>query len=117
MVVSVRSARFSLKYCLMPVFSYSSASVEQKLHPIGSAQIQILSDHGFEELPTSKRSIEDIGTAELHLPDGEFVYVAGGAVLGIHIPGDSTDPFVEHRFDLRGSKGGAYFLKPHGICT
>jgi hypothetical protein len=81
-VVSVRSARFSLWYCLMRAFfvqrrrhvlrhdsgtqarrlaAARDPALEDELHLLRAAEIEVLADHLFEEQPAVGRAIEHLG--------------------------------------------------------
>ena len=79
MVVSVRKARCSLWYCLMRVLVVDDQgwrddagaesprrpargpAIEDQLHLLGSAEIEVLTDHLLEEQAAVLRLIEHLG--------------------------------------------------------
>ena len=58
------------------------ASIEDQLHLIGPADVEILADDLFEETAPGERPIEDLGQGELGLQDRELIPIAGRAVRG-----------------------------------
>ncbi len=58
------------------------AAIEDQLHLIGPAEIEILAHHFFEEAAPGTWSIEDLGQGEFRLEDRQLIAVAGGAVGG-----------------------------------
>ena len=104
MVVSVRRARPSLWYCLILLNlvidvqrrghafgqharaktarrSLGHAPLEDQLHLIGPAQVQVLADDFLEEDAARLRPIEHLGQRKLRLQDRHVVAVAGLAIL------------------------------------
>ena len=105
MVVSVRRACCSLKYCFTCDDLYSTcrlgshaigddarpiakggrrrgageAEREEQAHAIGPSQIEILADDGFEEVAALHGPIEDLGQTDFELADREAMVVAGRA--------------------------------------
>src|SRR5438093_8154391 len=133
MVVSVRRARSSLKYCLTweclcsmwrlgvdPIGddpgavakrrggrSFREPGGKQQAHPVGAAQIQVLPDQLFEEVASLDRLVKYVGEAHLQLPDGQPVGIAGRTVVWGERPGQPLDPAVEKRLHI---------LRPQGIA-
>ena len=56
------------------------AAVEDQLHLIGTAEIEIFSDHFFEETASGDGAIEDLGQGELGLENRELIPIAGSPV-------------------------------------
>src|SRR2546422_937562 len=50
---------------------------ENQLHPVWSAQVEVVADDFLEELPTGQGPIHNLGEAKLHLPNRQPVAVAG----------------------------------------
>ena len=107
MVVSVRSAWPSLWYCLVvlldlgrfvlhvqrrhaPLGQHARAeptgraardpTIEDQLHLIGPADVEILADDLFEEAAPGDGTIKDLGQRELGLQDRELIPIPGGAM-------------------------------------
>ena len=68
-----------------PGVRLGDAPVEDQLHLVGPAQVQVLADDFLEEDAAGQRSVQHLGQGELGLQDGHVVAVAGlpvGAVNG-----------------------------------
>ena len=78
------------------------APVEDQLHLIGAADVEILPDDLFEETAPRERAIEDLGQGELRLQDRELVPIARGPVRRGERMRESAQPFAEDGLDLGG---------------
>ena len=56
--------------------------IEDQLHLIGAAEVEILADDLLEEAAAGDGPIEHLGQRELGLQDRELIAIAGGAVRG-----------------------------------
>ena len=56
-------------------------AIEDQLHVVGAADVEILADHLFEEDASGQGPIQYLGQGELSLQDGDVVGVAGGMVM------------------------------------
>lgn len=52
------------------------ALVEEQLHPLGTAEVELVADDLLEELAAMEGPVEDLGAAHLKLQDGELVDIA-----------------------------------------
>ena len=78
------------------------APIEDQLHLIGTAEVEILADDLFEETAAGQRPIEDLGQRELGLQDRELIPIAGGAVRRGEGMRESAQPFAKDGVDLGG---------------
>ena len=78
------------------------AAVENQLHLIGTAEVEILADDLFEEAAAGARPIEDLGQGEFGLEDRQLIAIARGAVGGGEGMRQAAEPLAEDRVDLRG---------------
>ena len=81
------------------------ASIEDQLHLIGTAEVEILADDFFEETAPGERTIEDLGQGELGLQDRELIPIARRAVRGGEGMRQSPEPFAKDRVDFGGVQG------------
>ena len=56
-------------------------AVEDQLHRVGPAEVEVLADHLLEEDAAAQRSVQHLGQRELSLEDRDVVAKAGRAVL------------------------------------
>src|SRR5437879_4288629 len=143
MVVSVRRACCSLKYCLMSVLLVADVQAggdasgdhprviatprrrgaarhtrgEQQIDAIGTAEVEVIPDEGLKELPTVQRRVEDLGEADLQLPDGEAMTVAGRAIGPGQRPRQSMLPAIEEPLHVARAQPIADALQASGIGT
>src|SRR5918912_2944773 len=54
---------------------FADPLVEDQLHPVRAAKVQIVSDHFFEEFPAAHRAVEDLRQAYFPLPDRKLVLI------------------------------------------
>src|ERR1700722_1771200 len=73
---------------------------EDELNSIGSTQVKVIANDFLEELTAGLRTIDDLGEAEFHLPDGESIVVASSMVLRTERHRQSVQPFLEEGLDL-----------------
>jgi len=73
---------------------------KEQAHPIGPAQIEVLPDQFFEEVPALNWVVEHLGEAHLQLPDGQAVAETSGAVFRCEWPGQPLHPAVEESLHL-----------------
>ena len=76
------------------------AAVEEELHPLGAAEVEVVADHLLEELAAVQRAIEDLSAADLELENGELVAVPGSAVFVAQRAGQTGEPAAEVALDL-----------------
>jgi len=91
------------------------AQGEQQPHAVGSSEIEILADHGCEEVAALHRTIEDLGQTDFELADGEAVVVPGRAFLGGHRPRQAMRPAVEEGLDVGRPERIAGSLQGGGV--
>src|SRR6266545_3055011 len=92
-------------------------SVEEKLDTVWSSEVEVLPDDLLEELATRKRSPENLGKAELHLPDREAVRVAGGTVLAGEGVGQPGEPTTEEQVHVIWAERIADLLQRLGLLA
>src|SRR3989442_6255467 len=68
---------------------------KQEADAIGPAEVEVLPDYFFEEVSALHRLVEDMGEADLDLPEREFVLEARGAILRRQRPWQLLGPAVE----------------------
>ena len=84
-----------------PGCSTRDASIEDQLHLIRTAEIEILADDFFEETAAGHRSIEDLREGELGLQDGELIAIPGGPVRRREGMGHAPEPLAKDRVNAR----------------
>ena len=90
---------------------------KDQLHPIGSAEIEILPDHFLEEATARERSVQYLGQCELRLQDREPIPVACGPMLGRKRMRQPPEPFAKHRLDLLLIERLRQPLHPSGVIA
>src|ERR1700737_3118911 len=60
---------------------------KEQTDPIGTTQIQVLAQDGFEPTPTVDGLVKDLGQAHLHLPQAQSMSLPSGTVEGRQRPG------------------------------
>ena len=81
------------------------AAIEDELHLVGPAQVEILAHDFFEEAAAGAGPIEDLGQGEFRLEDRELVAIAGAAMRGREGMREAAEPLADDRVDLRGIEG------------
>jgi hypothetical protein len=94
--------------------SFGNLPLEEELHPIRTAKIDIFPDHFLEELTTSNRTIKNLGEACFNLPDTKPVEIAAQSILGIQRKGKKLHPLIEEPHDMLWSKKITDLLQPLG---
>src|SRR4030095_10475482 len=143
MVVSVRSACCSLKYCFTCDDLYSTwrlgstpsgmtrgrsqnagggggggdAQGKQQAHAVRSSEVEILADHRFEEMTALHGAIEDLGQTDFELTEGQAVVVSGHAFRGGHRPRQAVRPPVEEGLDIGRTERITRGLEPGRVST
>jgi hypothetical protein len=67
---------------------------------VGSPEVEIFSNHRFEEESPLHRPIEDLRETDFELIDGEVMIIPGAAVGRRERPGETLRPAVEKRLDV-----------------
>src|SRR6266478_633091 len=93
------------------------ADGEKQAHAVGAAEVEVVADEALEEVAALHRVIEDVGEADLHLPQGEAVLEPGGAVVGRQRPRQPSRPAVEEGLQMLRAEPVADFLKPVGLAA
>ena len=75
------------------------APVEDQLHAVGTAEVEVRPDHVLEEHPSLDGAVEHLGQRELGLEDGDVVADAGGAVGGRVGVRQARQPLAQQRVD------------------
>ena len=89
--------------------------LEDQLHVIGPADVEVLADHFLEEDAAGGGTVEDLGQGELSLKDRNVVAIAGCSILGREGVRDARQPLPEQRVDLVGRESIAELLQSSGI--
>ena len=76
------------------------APVEDQLHLVGTAHVEVLAQHLFEEDPSLHRPVEDFGAGELGLQHGDVVADALLPVAGLEGVRQPGQPLAQQRIDL-----------------
>jgi len=84
---------------------------------VGPPEVEILSNHRFEEESPLYRPIEDLGETDLELVDRETVIVAGTAIGRWERPWKTIRPAVEKGLDVGGPERIAHGLEGDRIGT
>ncbi len=77
---------------------------EDKLYTAGAAQVNMVSYDFLEELTPGKRSIEDLGKADLELEDREVMVIACPSVFGGEWLRQHRHPAPEESLDMGGAE-------------
>src|SRR5713101_6288761 len=80
----------------------SDAALENQLHLVWAAQVEVLADRGFKEQPAGEWPVQDLGQGEFGLQDRNFVVISGDAVSGRQRLWQARQPLAYQRFDLLG---------------
>ena len=70
--------------------------VEDQLHPIRAAQIQVVADDFLEELAAPQWPVENLRQANFHLPDRQIPVVARTPIFRPQRKRNAAQPFPEH---------------------
>jgi len=84
---------------------------------VRSPQVEIFSDHGFEEESSLHGSIEDLRETDFELIDRQTVIVAGATVGRGERPGETMRPAVKEGLDVGGPQRIAGGWQRDGIGT
>ena len=77
-------------------------SIEDQLHLIGAAEVEILTNDFFEETAARHRPVEDLGQREFALEDGQVMAIAGRTVCSGEGMRQAPEPFAKQGVDLGG---------------
>src|SRR5213593_4697940 len=91
------------------------ATRKEQSHAIGSTQIEILANHGFEEVPTLDRTIENLREADFQLAECDPMIKARGPIVGTHRPGKAVRPPIEQLLKVTGPELVTDRLQADGI--
>src|SRR4051812_13577965 len=89
----------------------SDSDGKEESDAVGPSEVEIFSNHRFEEESPLHRPIEDLRETDLELIDREAVIVAGAAVGCRERPGETLRPAVEKGLDVGGPQCIAHGLK------
>jgi hypothetical protein len=96
---------------------FAHPPVEDQLHVVGSAEVEVLADDLLEEDPSGDGAVQHLGQGALRLQDGEVVAIARRAVLrgkGLRQP---CQPFAQQGVDTFGSETIGQGLGALGMGT
>src|SRR6266849_4093881 len=75
-------------------------AIEDELHLLGTAEVEVLADHLFKEQTAVHRPVEHLSGGELHLQDRDIIAVAGLAVRRREGVRQQPQPFAQQGVDL-----------------
>src|SRR6516225_6589851 len=78
--------------------------VEDQLHLVGTAQVEVFANDFLEEDSAAQRAIQDLSQGKLGLENGQVVAVASGAILRGKGMGQAGQPAAQELIDLLGSE-------------
>src|SRR5437870_13078512 len=90
------------------------AQRKQQPNPVRASEVEIIADHGLEEVAALHGAIEDLGQADFELAEGKTMVVAGGAFGGGHRPGQPMRPAIKEGLDVSGTERIAGALEGGG---
>src|SRR5215831_3223235 len=76
------------------------ATRKEQSDATGTAQIQILSNDGLEEMTTLNRTVEDLRAADFQLAQRDAVIKARGAIFGAQRPREAMRPPIEEGLNV-----------------
>src|SRR6202011_107298 len=91
------------------------ATTKQESDPIRPAQIEILANHGLEEVAPLHRAVEDLRETDFELAERDPMIVAGASILGSQRPGKSVRPAIEKLLNVTGPELVAEDLQAYRI--
>ena len=89
--------------------------VEDQLHAIRAAQIQVVADDFLEELAAPQRPVENLCQADFHLPDREIPVVTRTPVFRPERKRNAAQPFPEHPVNVFRPQRVADLLQLHWL--
>ena len=93
----------------------ADAPVEDQLHMVGAAQVEVLTHDLLEQHATLERAVEDLGESELGLKHGDVIADAGGAVGVRERMRQAHQPFAQQGVDLRRRQAVGQLLHESGV--
>ena len=81
------------------------AAIENELHVIGPAEVEILAHDLFEQMAACARPVEDLGQGEFRLEDRELVAIPRGTVGGGEGMRQAAEPLAHDGVDFRRIQG------------
>src|SRR5437899_8730440 len=88
---------------------------EEQADAARASEVEVLSDHGLEEVAALDGTVEDLGQTDFDVAEGEAMVVAGRAFGGRHRPGQPMRPAVEERLNVGGTERIAGGLERGGV--
>src|SRR5437667_6016779 len=76
------------------------AAIENELHLIGPAEVELLTHHFFEEAAAGAGPIEDLGQGKFRLEDRELIAIPGRAVGGGERMRETAEPLANDGLDF-----------------
>src|SRR2546426_1015233 len=95
----------------------SDAALEEQLHPVGTADIEVVADHFLEEFAAVQGAIEDLGEADLHLENRKLVAHSHGAVGRGERMRQPAQPAAEESVDILGAEIVADLLQRNRVVA
>jgi len=90
---------------------------KEQTDPIGTTQIQVLAQDGFEPTAAVDRLVEDLGQAHLHLPQTQSMPIPRGSIDLRQRPGQTLDPAIEERLNIARAKRVAHGLQARRVLA
>src|SRR6516225_6356680 len=90
---------------------------EEQSDAMGSAQIKILANHGFEEVSALDRTVEDLREADFQLAQRHAMIKSCGPILGPQRPRKTLRPPIEEALNVARPQRITRGLQRHGIGT
>src|SRR5580704_9483740 len=118
LVVEVQRRRHPLSKYSRPEPARSplrDAPLEDQLHLIGPAQVEVLANHLLEEDTATQRPVQDLGQRELGLEDRYVVAIAGQTIRRGKRMGQKPQPLPQQRIDLVIRQVVAELLQSSGV--
>src|SRR5271167_4809610 len=93
------------------------APLEDQLHLVRPAEIQVLANDLLKEDAPRLRAVEHLGQRKLRLQDGNVIAIAGLPIRGGERVRQLGQPLAQQRIDLRRRQAVANLLQTLGIGT
>src|SRR5579875_125555 len=97
--------------------TFGDPAVEDPLHLLGPADVQVFPNHFFEEDATGQRSVENLGEGKFDLENGELITIPGLTVARGERVRQETKPLAEEGLALGAGEPVAEGLQASRIGT
>src|ERR1700724_2985322 len=92
-------------------------AVKQQADAVGTPQVEISPHDLVKKVASVQRAVEDLGEAQLELPEAELVSVPSLSVLAAERPGKPLRPALEESLDRLRTELVAHLLEPSRVLT